>query len=370
MIWSKDYRGKDKGKVFSKHKREIGACKVHFVENKNLYQLKLNGKIFAQSLVELPLLKSIEDKKEICESFGKDQDITGCKIPKLIKNVSPDAPFVVVPEQNESQRQFLSGLFLNDGLEAAYNFSKAGLCGSLQTTNKCHATYFEPADKEAKSDFKISIQQGEKTHEIEPKSKKAMYYISRILFSSKCKKTFKRGNKCHITSLNSHDEKVKIKDVEYQFNLGGTEVYKGDFYNTDNMLVAWNSKLCGGAPVNKCELVEKVEGEEVSFYLEINGEKACAGKHCSWEGIHHSRHEQDKRAFQLSMMNKYPHLVLNHGCFYKEGFASRFLNGIADSYYQTENERLREELRRSIASKKVLGEQKQEDVIQGYGQQQ
>ena len=101
--------------------------------------------------------------------------------------------------------------------------------------------------------------------------------------------------------------------------------------------------------------MKKVEHSDgrVSYGVYLDGRLACKGKHCESSKMKPGRDDdiaKEKEKFQDQLYNKIPKFAMKHGCFYPEGFADKFLNGIADDFVKTDREEAINELERRIAS--------------------
>ncbi|MCO4795326.1 MAG: hypothetical protein KC493_16525 [Bacteriovoracaceae bacterium] len=357
-VWSKrkDSETGELKKIIHKKEKSIGSCHVKKVNGE--FQLLIGTTVFARSHIISPLLEAIENKKDICNSFKKDQSTKGCEVTRKIKSSRPNAP-LKVNNQFESQNSGMMISTLADALEGTYNLSSAGLCNKL-SEHKCRASFHEPPDIDKENPkFKISVEFNGKKHTITPRSSNSMYYISRIFFSSKCQKEYHRGKHCSIRSIDA--DKVEItRKTQYELLLGQEVVQTNSFYRVDDPMVGWNKKFCQDGKVNSCKLDKVVdERGNVNYSLFINGEVACDTYACSSRqhrpgsaGI-----ETAKSKFQDEMIEKYPKFILKHGCFYPEGLAEKFLNGVADRFVDTEREKVILDIQRRIASDKLsLGE--------------
>ena len=86
------------------------------------------GEIFAESTVELPLIRAIKKKDFICKKFKKDQTISGCELTKKIKSQYPDTKLTIGNGKFESSRaHMLGGHIFEDALEGTYNLSSVGV---------------------------------------------------------------------------------------------------------------------------------------------------------------------------------------------------------------------------------------------------
>lgn len=123
----------------------------------------------------------------------------------------------------------------------------------------------------------------------------------------------------------------------------------------DDMLIGWDDKYCQDGKVNKYQLkkVEHSDGK-VSYGIYLDGRLACKGKHCESVKMKPGRDDDDiakeKHKFQDQLYSKIPIFAMKHGCFYPEGFADKFLNGIADDFVKTDREEAINELEHRIAT--------------------
>jgi len=330
----------------------VGNCKIE--THDNYYVLKIAGEVFAESLFRTPLIKAIEKQKAICESFGKDQDITGCRIKKRIDSLRPNTE-LSVNNALKSENAGMAAMLLDEAINGTFHLSKAGLCNKL-TENKCRASFHEPADRKAKDGkYKIDIKLDGKSHVMNPSSAGDMYYISRILFGSKCIKEYHRGGHCSVRSRPDRASNSPYEREQYELVLGGESVAVDQFFKVDDILVGWDKKFCKDGKVNKCQLkkVSHANGD-VSYGLYIDDRLACSGRDCESVKYTPGRDDDDikkgKDEFQDKIHGKIPKFALKHGCFFADGLAESFLNGIMDNYVKTDREEAMKELERRVAS--------------------